>query len=223
MTPFTIKLRSLARSLGLIRVYNRLRPQRAYEDRFRQGLEQAVRPGDRVWDVGANVGLYTELFAQWTGSNGRVVAFEPLPDSMHQVRARVAAYPNILFEQSALSDTDTQGHFALTADSTTHHIATVDSSAQTIPITIHRGDTVAARLGTPNVIKIDVEGFEQEVLRGLDQTLTSPALREVLVEVHFRVLEERGRPNAPVEIEKLLLSKNFRTTWLDASHLRASR
>lgn len=223
MNTFTIKLRSLARSSGLIRVYHALRPQRPYEDRFHAGLESAIHPGDTVWDIGANVGLYTELFAQWVGPTGRVVAFEPLPASMQQIQARVTAYPHILFEQAALSDADTQGHFALTDDSTTHHIASDATAAETIPVTIHCGDTVAARLGIPNVIKIDVEGFEQEVLQGLDETLASPNLREVLVEVHFRVLEERGRPNAPIQIERLLAAKNFRTTWLDPSHLRATR
>jgi hypothetical protein len=89
---------------------------------------------------------------------------------------------------------------------------------------ISRGDTARNRLGrTPNVIKVDVEGFEEEVLLGMGDVLTSPELRSVLVEVHFLKLEVRGRATAPVRIEKLLKSKGFRTDWVDASHLVGTR
>jgi len=50
-----------------------------------------------------------------------------------------------------------------------------------------------------------------------------PALRGVLVEVHFLKLEKRGRATAPIRIEKLLGGKGFKTRWVDASHLFATR
>src|SRR5262249_20268839 len=49
----------------------------------------AVRPGAMVLDVGANVGAYTVLFAQWTGDTGRVIAFEPAPGSIAGLREHV--------------------------------------------------------------------------------------------------------------------------------------
>ncbi len=73
------------------------------------------------------------------------------------------------------------------------------------------------------MIKVDVEGFEEEVLQGMGEMLTSPELRSVLVEVHFMKLELRGKATAPVRIEKLLRDKGFKTNWVDASHLFASR
>lgn len=228
MNTWTIKARSLARKAGLTRLIQRFSAARPYEDRFRLGLERAIHPGDTVWDIGANVGLYTEQFAQRVGPAGAVIAFEPLPDSAARVRQRIAATPWAHVENIALGDADTTGNLILTTASTTHHVATAaeaaDPSARSITITIARGDTMRDRLAkTPSVIKIDVEGFELEVLRGLEHTLTLPQLRAVLVEVHFRQLEQRGHATAPVEIEKLLRSKGFRTAWLDASHLEATR
>ena len=38
-----------------------------------------IRPGDCVWDVGANVGLYSEVFAAAAGPSGKVISFEPSP------------------------------------------------------------------------------------------------------------------------------------------------
>src|SRR5262249_44519922 len=48
------------------------------------GVRLLVKPGDFVIDVGANVGAYTSLLSSLVGSNGRVWAFEPLPEN-HEV------------------------------------------------------------------------------------------------------------------------------------------
>ena len=86
--------------------------------------------------------------------------------------------------------------FVVDGSSVTNHIER-DGAAKpgSISVQMALGDQVCERLGhVPNVIKIDVEGFEEEVLRGLSQTLTHQQLRTVLVEVHFLQLEQRGQP-----------------------------
>src|SRR5258708_36064091 len=50
-----------------------------YEAPVARFLRQAVKPGDVCFDVGANVGAYALQLAHWTGSAGRVIAFEPNP------------------------------------------------------------------------------------------------------------------------------------------------
>jgi len=93
-----------------------------------------------------------------------------------------------------------------------------------VPVAICRGDTMCNRLGRiPNVIKMDVEGFEEEVLQGMGEILVSPLLRSILIEVHFMKLELRGRATAPIRIEKLLRKTGFATNWVDASHLVGKR
>ena len=98
-----------------------------------------------------------------------------------------------------------------------------DKNFQTIAVV--SGDEIIAKKGVhiPNLIKIDVEGHELEVLAGMIATLKRPELRELFVEIHFAVLEEQGRHQVPSAIESLLISNGFKLTWVDPSHLHATR
>jgi FkbM family methyltransferase len=228
MNSWHIKARSLARKVGLIRLYNRFRPVGDYEARANTALIRAIRAGDVVWDVGANVGVYSELFCRWVGENGFVVAFEPFAGSCEEIRRRIPGCPWLSIENIALGDTDSVGRLVTGAESVVNHIAaaneTIEGDHETVPVAIYRGDTVLSRIGRiPNVIKVDVEGFEEEVLAGMEGMLSSPELRSLLIEVHFLQLEKRGRQTAPVRIEKLLISKGFKPRWVDSSHLFAIR
>lgn len=207
---------------------NCIRPSGAYEQRAHQALAGAVKPGDVVWDIGANVGVYTELFCQWVGENGFVVAFEPLAESCERIRERLPHCGWLQVENVALGEEDCAGRLVTGAESVENHIETAadspDAVEGSVPVLIRRGDEVCDRLGrVPNLIKVDVEGFEEEVLNGMKQTLTSPALRNILVEVHFLKLERRGRLTAPSRIQQLLESAGFKTKWVDTSHLFAAR
>ena len=50
-----------------------------YEPYHTKIYRRIIRPGDTVFDVGANFGWFTALFARWVGVTGRVHAFEPVP------------------------------------------------------------------------------------------------------------------------------------------------
>jgi FkbM family methyltransferase len=224
--PWVIKTRSLARKAGLIKVINRFRAAGPYEQKVHEALTGAVKHGDVVWDVGANVGIYSELFCQRVGKDGFVVSFEPLAESCDRIRERLPNCEWLRVENIALGEKDATGLLVTGEQSVENHIATDTEigTADSVPVEICRGDTVCERLGcVPNVVKVDVEGFEEEVLEGMDKMLASPMLRSVLVEVHFMKLELRGRPTAPIRIEKLLGAKGFKTSWVDSSHLIATR
>jgi len=94
-----------------------------------------------------------------------------------------------------------------------------------VEIRLSSGDHLVSSgvVAMPHVIKIDTEGFELDVLRGLRQTLRQKSLRMLCIEIHFGLLKERGLSNAPSDIEKLLVSSGFALEWPDASHLVATR
>jgi FkbM family methyltransferase len=231
MNRFVIKARSLARQSGLKRLYYSIFRQRDSEKKFRTALVSAVRPGDVVWDIGANHGIYTRQFCEWTGPGGRVFAFEPVPGSFEILRQKTSSFPWCYNEQVAIGDEDGEVPFAVSSEDYMSSLAKGRGYAQdehqgvaTVMVQVMRGDTYWKRSGvTPNVIKIDVEGFEEEVLLGMGGLLAVPELRAVLMEVHFEVLETRQRADAPIRIEKLLRTKGFVPKWVDASHIAASR
>ena len=157
-------------------------------------FREAVRPGAVVLDVGANVGAYTLLFAQWAGPSGGVFAFEPSPPAACSLRRHLElnVVDNVDVVEAAVCDR--QGAAALYEDG-------YSGSRSLIGTTEHRrGTTVRTttidtfcteRSITPDVVKIDVEGAELEVLRGARQTLAAHR-SIVFVEFHPSVWRTRN-------------------------------
>ena len=76
----------------------------------------------------------------------------------------------------------------------------------------------------PNGIKIDVEGFELEVLEGAIDSLRSNKLKVVGIEIHTAILESMYKNRNPIkEIESILTMSGFKVKWTDFSHLVAFR
>jgi FkbM family methyltransferase len=227
MNSFLIKTRSLARKLGIISVVKRLLPQRDYEEKFNAALLNAIRTGDVVWDVGANVGFYTRQFAEIVGAKGTVFAFEPSPEAAARVTAIAADLPAVQLIQAALSKEAGKAFFDVSSggDSVTNHLAEQANGSETgrVEVDVVTGDVFSSENGVPAIIKIDVEGFELEVLQGMEALLSKEGLRGVFCEVHFSVLESRGLANAPIEIERRLKAAGFSVDWIDSSHIAATK
>src|ERR1039458_10853421 len=107
------------------------------------------------------------LFLYTTRFRSLVVAFEPSEESCAGIREQLPDCAWLRVENVALGDADTTGRLVTGADSAENPVATEadarNGAAVSIPVKIRRGDTMCGRLGrVPNVIKVDVEGFEEE-------------------------------------------------------------
>ncbi len=78
-SAITVRLRRAGRRMGLTRIVAGFAGRRHYEQKFRHAMLNTIRPGDIIWDVGANVGHYSTVFSDVVGSIGRVFAYEPSP------------------------------------------------------------------------------------------------------------------------------------------------
>jgi FkbM family methyltransferase len=151
----------------------------------------AVRPGAVILEAGANVGAYTILFAQWTGSAGRVFAFEPDPTAYGGLQRHLtlnAVADRVTPIQAAVSARDGELRFASFESSGISRMALPSEEAATTIRTVRARsiDSFCAEAGvTPAVLKIDVEGAELDALRGARETIARAGSGLLLfVEMH---------------------------------------
>lgn len=225
----TLRMRSLGRTLGINRFAAGLVSSGSYEDRFQDLMFAQIEPDDCVWDIGANVGLYTSQFADLVGDQGAVFAFEPSPINLEKLRQAVHNRENVVVVPVALGATQStvrfqQGEDACGATSKVLEGAECGPSGS-VEVKMLRGDELANsnQVSFPNVIKIDTEGFELDVLEGLGKIIGDPTVRALCIEVHFGLLSARGLQDAPARIETLLVDAGFQVLWSDASHIVATR
>lgn len=223
-------LRSLGQKLGVlkpaVKLY-RMIARNAYEHRFDSEMMEAVRPGDIVWDVGANIGIFTEKFLKAVGEKGAVVAFEPSPKS-HGIMAESfssSTSKNLVLLQKALGASNGIIDFWSTDNSVTDGLL-YKYGAEKVVVELTTADSIVVEniKLMPNIIKIDVEGFEFDVLQGMRSViLKSETLRAIFVEVHFNQSRLRGAFDNPLKIRELMREYKWRIRWIDPSHFVATK
>jgi len=150
--------------------------------------------GRVVYDIGANVGVMTLFFARAVGADGCVVAFEPHPYSFKRLsrNVRVNRLRHVMLVNKGLGDepkvlTLFQPSRHLSGATLNGERASVLNEGDLIQYEVHIDtlDNLVATLSLPfpHFIKIDVEGFEEQVLQGARQTIVS-ASPELFVEIH---------------------------------------
>jgi len=141
---------------------------------------QILRRGDTVADIGANVGFLTRRFASLVGRTGTVLAFEPDPMTFEFLVYNTRWFPQIATFQMAMSDRIGEMDFYLHPTSgMSNSLVNAWEHSRTIPVCVCTLDAWATdkEIGPIRLIKIDVEGAELLVLRGMQwimQTQTSP-------------------------------------------------
>ena len=182
--------------------------------------------GSTVWDIGANVGIYTRKFAETVGASGKVVAFEPSPTTFLTLQKNTSDLSNVTLVNIALADFIGASEFHSAGENDpTAGMSQQRTDAKSLSVEVTKADQfleIRPEL-YPHAMKIDVEGFEIDVLRGMKAILGSPDLKAIFIEVHFTMLSRRGKGNAPSEIRDLLIESGFAVNWADASHIYALR
>ncbi len=226
-SPLLLRLRSATRSMGINSFIGGLLNRDGYEVKLSAAMEGAIEPGACVWDIGANVGHYTKVFADRAGDGGMVHAFEPSSQNYARLREFLSGRANVRLHNFGLSDASGSASFAQGGDDlgASSRIVSSAMNGAVVTVSLRQGDELIAEgaAPAPDVIKIDVEGHELEVLRGLRSELAKSSVRHVFVEVHFALLAERGFPDGPADIESFLRRCGFTLRWIDPSHLHAFR
>lgn len=183
-----------------------------------EAFRQVLRPGDVAFDIGANVGAYTVLFAQWVGVAGQVHAFEPAPDAFRGLRRHLELNhlgEIVVVHRVAVSDQIGEASFVGTgSDGTNHLLSRSESEVRVIRVPTTTVDAVCAESGAcPRLLKIDVEGAELAVLRGARHTIARMDRDAgIFVEMHPTAWRLQGLTADDIRAE--LATQNLRAVAL---------
>ena len=162
-------------------------------------IDNYIKPGDVLYDIGANIGQYSLYPALKWGGNIRVYSFEPesqnyaaLNRNIHinDLSDNVVSFCLAVSDSTHIASFNIRGH--LRAGEAIHQFgSTVDDVGATFS-PIHRQGMMGVSLDDlhfryhldfPNAIKIDVDGLESDVIRGGTEVISDPRLRSVLIEI----------------------------------------
>jgi FkbM family methyltransferase len=187
------------------------------EQDFLGVLISTLRPGDTFLDIGSRIGLFAIPLARVVGEQGQVIAFEPEARAYQRLLAHLElnGLSNVRVFRQALGDDNATGRLFVGGEACPSLLAhSGDAEQQTVSedVEVVRGDWLRENenLPVPRAVKIDVEGYEYAVLRGLQRTLAQPACELLCVEIHPSFLP------SPVTVETILqFVKNCGFTRLD--------
>lgn len=190
----------------------------------RRFLAAQVKPGMTVVDIGANQGLYTLLFASLTGETGKVLAFEPddlLHDALRQNLEANAAGQVQNFHLALGSRPGTMMLYRSLLNSGDNRLASKSAKGgprEAVRVRIERLDEVLAGERV-NFIKMDVEGWEMEVFRGMQRLLDAPANAEMAIYFEYGPQGLRDAGSDPLEPLIFLRDQGFAIHALQGSEM----
>lgn len=175
-------------------------------------VQQRPQLGSVVIDVGANIGVFSLWAANLIGKTGRLVAIEPNPVSyLHLQRSLHSLTPPVDSVSVACGEYETDAvlHFeaGFTVSSSLESFVEADESAN---IHVRRLDSILEELGIDHIdmLKVDVEGAEESVLRGADRLLA----------VTDRIAVETTEGELGSGVRTFLANRGFEVVGEEANH-----
>jgi len=146
------------------------------EDRDLSVARRLLRPGSTFVDCGANIGLWSLIASPLVGKTGRVFAFEPNPATSDKLAANVSAnsLDNVTVVRAAVGARSGIAPFRCESS---HNISALceQTTTETIPVPVVTLDEYVGDQPV-HAIKIDVEGYELDVLRGANRVIGRPGI-----------------------------------------------
>lgn len=180
-----------------------------YEPAMEMASADFVRPGDIVYDIGANIGYFSLSFARKVGQEGHVFAFEPLPSNIERLRHNVKLNQQderITIVPCAVSDSagteeflahslHSMGKLAGAGGRDTAYQESLKVRTITVDGFIYEDGRPA-----PDIVKMDIEGGETKAIKGMTRMLT---------DIRPKLILELHGPEAAMTVWKTLEESNY--------------
>jgi FkbM family methyltransferase len=164
-----------------------------YEIEKQAVVRRLVRPGMKVFDIGANAGFYTLAFARLVGEHGHVWAFEPLAENVAYLNRHIALneLANVTVVQAAVAERAGSAGFALAGSRSQGRL----SEGAGLSVCTVSLDEFCAQAGIdcPDLIKFDIEGGESLAFKGARHVIAQ-GKATILLALHGWAHEENCVP-----------------------------
>lgn len=146
----------------------------------------AAEPLRTIFDVGGNFGQSALRFSR-AFPQARIYTFEPVPDSFRELEARIVKMRNIEPFNIGFGDMPGRFQIQIQPDSQGNSLASKSSGGGAVEVRLETVDAFVAEKGINQIdlLKIDVEGFELQVLKGASGMLRDGAVRHIFAECVF--------------------------------------
>jgi FkbM family methyltransferase len=199
-------------------------------------ISESVKDGMVVFDLGANIGIFTVLLSKLVGKNGQVYAFEPDPELNEILKQNVENnnLQNVFVYSYAISDQSKKSKFSI------NHKQDGDNRLNSSTMTQDMVDVETITLDEfckknnilPDFLKMDIQGSEPKAIRGMKNTLRNCSKIKIISEFYpdaiidvgdspneflemlnklgftIKMIDEKSKRIIPIEKEKFLKMKN---------------
>jgi FkbM family methyltransferase len=197
--------------------------RQAYEPYVAKAIGENLDRGEVFFDVGSHVGLWSAFAAHIVGKQGRVYAFEPSSSVYERLERNAGVNPPMIPMNCGVGSRDEESTFfgqgIARSGSFVENVTKINEHyLPAVPIapkkvTIRALDSLVRELAVrPKLIKVDVEGFELEVLRGGGELIRT-ASPSWIIEVHPPQLELSG--GSEHALKDFLISRGYSIETID--------
>ena len=183
-------------------------------------IEDTLRSGMTMIDIGAHVGYFSLLGASLVGDEGKIYAFEPEPQNYSLLADNIErnGYKNVVAESKAVSEISGEAQLFISGlDNGSHSIYQNEKRKTTdyVPVQTVNLDDYLGTMGCHHIdlIKIDVEGAEIDVIKGMVGVLSREDAPTLIIEFCPFLLEAAGKQ--PVDLINLIREMGFSIQYVE--------
>lgn len=197
-------------------------PEKKVKDSFLENISL----GDTVIDLGANIGEFSLIAAKKVGPSGRIIAVEPLAETLISLKKNMDlnGFQNYSILECAVGNKLGKMSLYKKSESATmgllDPVKGVENMVETNQIDVKTIDSIITKekIKKVGMLKIDVEGFEYEVLCGCKDSFKQNKIKKIICEVHSSYLRAKGLDDD--SIYNLLKQNGFSITVIEKSKER---
>lgn len=189
------------------------------QDAFEIGLlQQHVKKGDVVLDIGSNIGFYAQILSGLTGDKGKVHCFEPDVKNFSFLTRNCISRNNIILNNKAVGErTETLTFYTSKELNVDHRTYKPEEYEQEIPVEAISIDDYLKAPAKVDFIKIDIQGYEVPALKGMQRVLNENANVKLISEFWPYGLKQAG--SSASEYYDLLLKSGFVCSLIEGDQL----